>query len=151
MLIVDKLSETLAPGEGDELLKMAKLNQQSVQDDYNQEIQNSEIIENIKKIYNQYQIQKRPFIEQVRLLTLLPRSWTYDQIQLNFNCSRHAIRLAHAMINDEMYYFMKEDNRTTRQRVDPERVRHFISWLIDSQLLVSSKITLIIYPFFHSL
>ena len=147
MLIVDKLAETLAPGEGDELLKMAKLSQQSVQDDYNQETQNSEIIENIKKIYNQYQIQKRPFIEQVRLLTLLPRSWTYDRIQLNFNCSRHAIRLAHAMINDETYYFMKEDNRTTRQRVDPERVRHFISWLVDSQLLVSSKITLIVYPF----
>ena len=53
------------------------------------------------------------------------------------------------MINDETYYFMKEDNRTTRQRVDPQRVRHFTSWLVDSQLLVSSKITLIVYPFFH--
>ena len=139
----------MAPGEDDELLKMEKLTQQSVQDDYNQETQNSEIIENIKKIYKQCQVQKRPFIEQVRLLTLLPRSWTYDRIQLNFNSSRHAIRLAHAMINDETYYFMKEDNRTTRQRVDPQRVRHFISRLVDSQLLVSSKITLIVYSLFR--
>ena len=61
MLIIDKLAETLAPGEDDELLKIAKLIQQSVQDDYNQETQNSEIIENIKKIYNQYQIQKKTF------------------------------------------------------------------------------------------
>ena len=104
----------MASGEGGKLLKMATFTQQSIQDDYNQETQNSEIIENIKKIYNQYQVQKRPFIEQVRFLTLLPRSWTYDRIQLNFNCFRHAIRLAHAMINNETYYFMKEDNRTTR-------------------------------------
>ena len=140
MLISDKLAETLAPGEGDELLRMAKFNQQLVQDEYNQQTQNSEIIENIKKIYNQYKIEKRPFIEQIRLLAILPSSWTYDQIRFNFNCSRHAIRLAHAMMNDEKYYLMKEENRVTRQRVDPERVRHFISWLIDSQLLVSGKI-----------
>ncbi|CAF4033781.1 unnamed protein product [Rotaria sp. Silwood1] len=139
-LFQDKLAETLVPGEGDELLRMAKLNQQSFQDDYNQQTHNNEIIENIKKIYNQYKIEKRPFIEQVRLLTLLPSSWTYDQIKLNFNCSRHAIRLAHAMMNDEKHYLMNEESRITRQRADPGRVRHFISWLIDSQLLVSDSI-----------
>ncbi|CAF4362249.1 unnamed protein product, partial [Rotaria sp. Silwood2] len=139
-LFQDKLAETLVPGEGDELLRMAKLNQQSFQDDYNQQTHNNEIIENIKKIYNQYKIEKRPFIEQVRLLTLLPSSWTYDQIKLNFNCSQHAIRLAHAMMNDEKHYLMNEESRITRQRADPGRVRHFISWLIDSQLLVSDSI-----------
>ena len=88
MPIADKIAETLAPGEGDELLRMAKFNQQPVQDEYKQQTQNSEIIKNIKKIYNQYKIEKRPFIEQVRLLTILPSSWIYDQIRFNFNCSR---------------------------------------------------------------
>ena len=44
MLILDKLTETLVPGEGDELLQMAKFNQQSVEDEYKQQTQNSEII-----------------------------------------------------------------------------------------------------------
>ena len=149
MLISDKLAETLAPGEGDELLRMAKFNQQPAQDEYNQQTQNSEIIKNIKKIYNQYKIEKRPFIEQIRLLTILQSSWTYGQIRFNFNCSRHAIRLAHVMMNDEKYCLMKEENCITRQRVDPKRVKHFISWLIDSQLLVSGNITWTVCSPFH--
>ena len=151
MLISDKLAETLAPGEDDELLRMAKFNQQPVQDEYNQQTQDSEIIKNLKKIYNQYKIEKRSFIEQVRLLPILPSSWTYDQIRFNFNCSRHVIRLAHAMMNDKKYYLIEEENRITRQRVDPERVRHFISWLIDGQLLVSGNITWTVCSPFHQI
>ena len=98
------------------------------------------MIDNIKKIYDQYVAQKMPFDKQVRLLSLLPRSWTYEQIMSTFNCSYHAIKIAHKIRDEEDYYFEKEAGSDIRQRIDPGRVRHFITWLVESQLLVSGKI-----------
>ncbi|CAF4937817.1 unnamed protein product [Rotaria sp. Silwood1] len=71
-----KLAETSAPGEGDELLRMANLSETSTQPNIDMQVENNEMVENIKKIYNLYTAQKMPFAEQVRLLTLLPRAWS---------------------------------------------------------------------------
>ena len=151
VIISGKFAETLAPGEGDELLRIAKYNQHPPQEDDDTVMVNNETVDNIKKIYDQYVIQKMPFAEQVRLLSLLPRSWTYDQIMTKFNCSRHAVKLAHKMRDDEDYYFKNEESPAIRQRVDPERVRHFITWLIDSQLLVSGQISLFFMSYHRAL
>ena len=138
--ILDKLAESLVLGEGSELVKIAQPDQQSRAQNYDRVAANNEMIDNIKKIYDQYLAQKMSFDEQVHLLSLLPRSWTYEQIMSKFNCSRHAIKIAHKMRDDEDYYFQKEAGSNIRQRVDPGRVRHFITWLVESQLLVSDKI-----------
>ena len=80
-----------------------------------------------------------PFIEQIRLLSLLPRSWKYEKIIATFGCSRNAVAAAaaHRMHDDEEYMLNKIEEPSTRQRVDPEKVKHFISWLVESNTLVS--------------
>ena len=101
--ISGKLADSLVPGKGGELVKIAKSNQQHREQGYNREAVDNEMVDNIKKIYDKYAAQKMPFDEQVRLLSLLPRSWTYEQIMSKFKCSHHAIKIAHKIRDDEDY------------------------------------------------
>ena len=97
---------------------------------------NKEIVNNLKEIYDAYVVNRMPFVEQVRLLALLPRSWSYEDIMQTFECSRHAIKTAHRM-QDENDYALKSENETSiRQRADPNKIKHFVSWLVDSNTLV---------------
>ena len=64
---------------------------------------NNEMIQNLKRIYDLYVKQKMPFDEQIRLLSLLPRSWQCDKIMNIFGCSRQAIAAAHRMRDDKEY------------------------------------------------
>ncbi|CAF2943431.1 unnamed protein product [Rotaria sp. Silwood2] len=73
-LLQSKLAESLAPDEGDDLLRMANLSEISTQPNIDMQVENNEMVENIKKIYNLYIAQKMPFAEQVCLLILLPRA-----------------------------------------------------------------------------
>ena len=54
-----------------------------------------------------------------------------------FACSRHAIKIAYRM-QDEQEYMLKRDNvPAIRQRADPEQIKHFVNWLVESNTLVS--------------
>ena len=68
-----------------------------------------------------------PFIEQVRLLSLLPRSMSYENVMATFGCSRHAIKSARRMQDDNESLLQSEKQPTIRQRVDPEEIKHFVS------------------------
>ena len=56
-----------------------------------------------------------PFIEQVRLLSLIPRSWSYDKITDTFKCSRHAIKTAHRMYDEQEYLLKRDSEPSVRQ------------------------------------
>ena len=84
-----------------------------------------------------YVQQKMPFVEQVRLLSLLPRSWNYEKIMEIFGCSRHAIKTAHRMQDENEYMLKSEKEPAIRQRADPNKIKHFVSWLVESNTLVS--------------
>jgi hypothetical protein len=100
---------------------------------------NNDIVQNLKEVYDFYVKNKIPFDEQVRLLSLLPRSWGYEEIIKVFGSSRHAIKLAHRM-HDDHEYILKRDNETAiRQRADPEMIKHFVNWLVESNTLVSGN------------
>ena len=71
------------------------------------------------------------------LLSLLPGSWKCEKIIATFGCSRNAVVAARRMHDDEEYMLIKVEEPSTRQRVDPEKVKHFISWLVESNTLVS--------------
>ena len=71
-------------------------------------IMNNEIINNLKEIYTSYVERRMPFIEQVRLLSLLPRSMSYENIIATFGCSRHAIKSAHRMQDDNESFLQSE-------------------------------------------
>ena len=63
--------------------------------------------------------EKIPFDEQVRLLSLLPRSWRYDKIMNTFGCSGPAIAAVHRMHDDKKYLLNTEEETPIRKRVDP--------------------------------
>ena len=65
---------TCAPGQGEELLELTDMatNNRGIRE--LDETLNNEVIQNIKQTYDLYVKQKMAFIEQVRLLSLMPRS-----------------------------------------------------------------------------
>ena len=85
------------------------------------------MIQTLKETYDIYIEQNLPFIEQVRLLSLLPRSWKYEKAMNVFGCSRHAVTAAHRMRDDEAYLFNRDQQSDIRQRADPRKIKHFIS------------------------
>ena len=136
-LNLEKLAESLAPGQGEKLIEIAQLHLQSKDDQELQETTNIEMVQTLKRIYDIYVQQQMPFIEQIRLLSLLPRSWKYEKIIATFVCSRNAVAAARRMHDDEEYMLNKVEELSTRQGVDPEKVKHFISWLVESNTLAS--------------
>lgn len=140
MRVVERLAETLAPGQGEDLLRMAQLDPHAVDDEaLNQTIDN-EMVQNLKQIYNLYVEQKMPFVEQVRLLSLLPRSWYYEKIMQIFSCSRHMVKTAHRMHDENEYMLNRDKEPAIRERADPDKIRHFVSWLVESNTLVSGSL-----------
>ena len=97
-----------------------------------------------------------PFMQQIHLVALLPSSWNYEDIMKTFGCSRHAIKTAHHMQDESEYMLKSEKELQIRQRADPNKIKRFVSWLVETNTLVSGKIDsetpLQIEPFilFHS-
>ena len=134
---LEKLAETLAPGQGEQLIETAQVRSHTKDDQQLQEKINNEMVQSLKQVYDLYVKQKMPFEEQVRLLSLLPRSWRYEMTMNTFGCSRHAITAAHRMHDDEEYLLNRDTESSIRQRADPEKIKHFVSWLVESNTLVS--------------
>lgn len=106
------------------------------------------MVQNFKKIYDIYVKQKMPFVEQVRLLSLLPRSWKYEKVINISECTRHAVTTAHRMHDDEEYLLNGNQEPAIRQRADPEKIKHFISWLVESNTLVSGRVLFALHASF---
>ncbi len=73
------MAEALAPGQSEELLQVAQLGSNSKDVRTLDQTLNNEMVENLKQVYNLYVEQKMPFIEQVRLLSLLPAQQNMKQ------------------------------------------------------------------------
>ena len=101
---------------------------------------NNEIVQNLKQIYDAYVANDMPFVEQIRLIALLPCSSSYEDIMKIFGCSRHAIKTAHLIQDDSEYMLKSEKEPQIRQRAYPNKIKHFVSGLVDSNTLVSSKV-----------
>lgn len=98
------------------------------------------MVDSLKQVYEIYVKQNMPFIDQVRILSLLPRSWKYEKVMSIFGCTRHAVKAAHHMQDDEEYILDKDQEPAIRQRADPEKIKHFVSWLVESNTLVSGRV-----------
>ena len=57
-----------------------------------------------------------------------------------FGCTRHAVKAAHQMYDDEEYILNRDQKPTIRQRADPEKIKHFVSWLVESNTPVSGRV-----------
>ena len=132
-----KLAEALAPSQGTELIRLARLEPPVLHLRTPIETAEREIVENIKKLYFFYIENKMPFLQQVQLLSLLPKSWSYEEVMEVFSCSRHAIRLARQLQMDNERLLASDKEPAIRQRADPNKIRHFVSWLVESNTLIS--------------
>ncbi len=121
------MAELLAPGQAETLLQIVQSDSQLKNTQSISETIGNEMVENLKRIYDFYVEHKMPFIEQVRLLSMLPRSWEYDKIIDSFGASRHAIKEAHKMYDAQQYVFEEENEKGIRLRADPEKVKHFVN------------------------
>jgi hypothetical protein len=100
---------------------------------------NNEMVQNLKRIYDLYVEQRVDFAEQARLLSLLPRSWKYDMVIELFDCSKHAVKTAHRMYDGQKSMLKQDTEPSIRQRADPEKIKHFVNWLVESNTLVSGS------------
>ena len=102
------MAEALAPGQSEALLQIAQLNSKIEDTRVRDKTISNEMVQNLKQIYGMYVKQKMPFIEQVRLLSLLPRSWSYEKTSEIFGCSSRAIKAAHRMYDDHEYMLKRD-------------------------------------------
>ena len=133
------MAEALAPGQSEELLRISQLDTGIQNARLCDETVENEMVRNLKQVYHAYVEQKVPFMEQVRLLSLLPRSWKYEKIMEIFGCSQHAIKAVHRMHDTQEYIMKRYNEPSIRQRVDPERIKHFVNWLVESSSLLSGN------------
>ena len=56
-----------------------------------------------------------------------------------FGYSRQAIAAAHRMHDDKEYLLNREEELFIRKRDNPVKIKHFFSWLVESNTLVSGK------------
>jgi len=131
------MAEALAPDQGEELMRIADLASNNTDIQALDHASNNEMIQNLKELYELYVERRMPFDEQVRLLSMLPRSWSYEKTIDLFGCSRHAIKIAHRMHDDQEYFLKRDSGPSIRQKADPEKIKHFVNWLVESNTLVS--------------
>ena len=98
------------------------------------------MVQSLRQVYDIYVKRDMPFIDQVRILSLLPRSWKYEKVMSTFGCTRHAVKAAHQMYDDEEYMLNRDQEPATRQRTDPENIKYFVSWFVESNTLVSGRV-----------
>ena len=128
------------PGQGQELIQIAQLQLQAREEQELQLSISNEMVQSLKQVYDIYVKQRMPFLEQLQILSLLPSSWKYEKVMDIFGCTRHAVTAAHQMYDDEAYLLKNDQEPAIRQRADPEKIKHFISWLVESNTLVSGRI-----------
>ena len=133
------MAEALAPGQGETLLQIVQFDSQTKNTESLHETISNEMVQNLKRIYDFYVKHRMPFMEQVRLLSTLPRSWDYEKIIGIFDASRHAIKEAHKMYDAQQHIFKEGNEKGIRQPADPEKIKHFVNWLVESNTLISGS------------
>lgn len=133
------MAEAIAPNQCEKLIDLSDRSASNQSTLISSQIVGDEIVQNLKRLYDAYAEQKMPFIEQVRLLSVLPDWVKYDDIVQIFGVTRHAIKLAHKMSKNRTYLMETISKPRIRQRADPEMVKHFVNWLVESNTLVSGS------------
>ena len=128
------------PGQDQELIQIAQLQSQAKEEQELQLSIGNKMVQSLKQVYDIYVKQRMPFLEQVQVLSLLPRSRKYEKVMDIFGCTRHAVTAAHQMYDDEEYLLKNDQESAIRERADLEKIKHFISWLMESSTLVSGRI-----------
>ncbi|CAF1305788.1 unnamed protein product, partial [Didymodactylos carnosus] len=138
-------AESIAPGQGKKLLQLAHLNNLAERPSLNVSTSSNTSIDEqylsyLIQMYQAYEEKNLPFNEQVRVLSLIPKSWklTSKMIEEKFNCTSYAVKTARRLYNmTDIPLHIEEKIPKSRQRLDPRKIDYFISWITQSDLLIS--------------
>ncbi|CAF3388432.1 unnamed protein product [Rotaria sp. Silwood2] len=103
------MAEALAPGQGETLLQIVQSDSQTKSTQLIHETISNEMVQNLKQIYDFYVEHKMPFMEQVRLLSMLPRSWDLTILRMDssekYELPRRILQVqkAHVVLNYKKY------------------------------------------------
>ena len=76
------------PNQGEELIEIAQIRSQAREEQQLQLSITSEMVQSLKQVYDIYVKQHMSFIDQVRILSLLPPSWKYENVMSIFGCTQ---------------------------------------------------------------
>ncbi|CAF3235207.1 unnamed protein product [Rotaria sp. Silwood2] len=138
-------AEKIAPGQGKMLLELAQLDdlserRSSTSSRSSKTPIDEEHLQYLIYMYHAYEKQHLPYQEQIRVLTLIPKSWKLSSpiIQQKFHCTDHAVKLARKLGKSSCTpLHMEVKAPKTRQRLELQKLDYFISWLIEADLLIS--------------
>ena len=128
------------PGQGQKLIEIVQLRSQAREEQQLQLCITNEMVQSLRQVYDIYVKRDMPFIDQVRILSLLPCSWKYEKVISIFGCTWHAVKAAHQIYDDAEYILNRDQEPAIRKRADPEKIKHFISRLVESNKLVSGRV-----------
>jgi hypothetical protein len=142
MLTVDEGQQSIEPISETNTRPQRNVQRQQQQQRLRQDIMNDEMVQNLQELYNMYVEQNMPYDEQLRIISMVPRSWSCSAITNIFGCTEHAVKEAREMRKNPEYRLPKTtaEPPAIRERVDPDKVKHFVDWLADSDTLVSGRI-----------
>jgi len=100
-ILAANVAQSIAPGQGEMLLQLAQLDNLSERQSVNTSTSSNASIDEqylsyLVRMYQAYEEKNLPFNEQVRVLSLIPKSWnlTSEMIEEKFNCTNHAVKTA---------------------------------------------------------
>ena len=100
-MLASNMAEGIIPGQGKELLELAQLNMIGERRSSSASSSSSTVVDEqhltfLINMYRSYEEKNLPFNEQVRILSLIPKSWNLKStvIQKKFNCSQYAVKTA---------------------------------------------------------
>ena len=121
------ICEGMAPGQG-ETLKMI-FDQNAIENS-----EQDELDENTQSLLDVYQA--APSCKwKILLLATLPRSFTKDQVQKIFSCSRYAVTKSRALRKNNELFNSMETKVTHKHRISKERLEFFFHFLFTSGLI----------------
>ncbi|CAF3125343.1 unnamed protein product [Rotaria sp. Silwood2] len=137
------VASAIAPGQADRLIDLAGLggvvaprssmNQSNTTTD-------EDFLTHLIEMYKAYEEKHYPYDEKVRLLALIPKTWNLssDKIARRFGCTLHAVKESRRLkVATTTPLHVEERPSIVRQRFEPNQIDHFLTWLINTNMLVS--------------
>jgi hypothetical protein len=139
--LAKRLAESIAPGEGDTLINISGFDNLLHPRQRTKSVSleaDSSLINYLVEMYKEYDIQYLPYNEKIRILALLPDEWLYKDIMKTFGCTRHAAKASrHLRAATKTPLHIEPHQPIVRSRIDATRTEHFITWLVETNTMIS--------------
>ncbi|CAF3133837.1 unnamed protein product [Rotaria sp. Silwood2] len=138
------LANSISPGQANTLIHLAGLDnvlgKRASSTQNTAAVIDKNFLAYLVEMYKAYEEKNLPYDEKIRILALIPESWnlSYEDIMDHFQCTEHAIKAARALKRaSSTPLHVDQKPSIIRRRYDSAQIDHFLTWLIETKLLVS--------------